>query len=100
MFLIRCVKFFYFGYDIETRLRFLTQGILLVIRSKIFDPRFNVCDSLCEVYEVRCYVFNSFCKIFKSKYDVFDSLCKVFDPMYDVCDLRHGLLHSSSRQYV
>ena len=53
-------EIFDFRYDIETRLRFLTQGIMLVIRSEIFDPRFNVCDSLCEVYEARCYVFDSF----------------------------------------
>ena len=76
---------------------FLTQGVKLVIRSEIFDPRFNVVDSLCEVYEARCYVFDSFCEIFDSTYDVFDS-CEFFYPMYDVCDLRHGVLHSSSGQ--
>jgi hypothetical protein len=35
---------FDFRYDIETRVTFLTAGIMLFIRSEIFYPRFNVCD--------------------------------------------------------
>jgi hypothetical protein len=39
-------EIFDFWYDIDTRVRFLTQGIMLVIRSEVFDPRFNVCHSM------------------------------------------------------
>jgi hypothetical protein len=105
MFFYSFCESFDFRYDTETRMRFLTQGIRLVIRSEIFYSKYNIFDLFYEVYDARCYVFFSFCdifdfrydtvtrmrfltqgiklvirsEIFYSKYNVFDLFCEVYD---------------------